>query len=230
MTSILFVEDDDLIRENVTELLRGEGFAVDAHADSTAVISELDGSMPDMAILDITLGDETEAGFQLCAELRKHSQVLPIIFFTSHDSDFDRISGMRLGVDDYLTKDISLEYLVVRIRALLRRVAVLSGAETRNAKDITCSDLVVNLDTLTARWKGEKINLSLTQLWMLYALINHPGQVKSHDQLMQAANIVVEPNTIAAHIKNIREKFQAIDPEFSAIKSERGFGYRWVIE
>jgi two-component system OmpR family response regulator len=230
MASIMLVEDDDLLRENFAELLRDEGFDVEAFADRPAALRRFEQPLPDLVILDITLGKETEAGFQLCSELRKRSETIPVIFFTSHDSDFDKISGMRFGVDDYLTKDVSMDYLVVRIKALLRRIETLSGVRAESGNELRRGDLALNMDTLTAQWKGETLNLSLTQLWILHALASHTGHVKSYEQLMCAAKVTVEPNTIAAHIKNIRKLFQAVDPAFSAIKTERSMGYRWVAD
>lgn len=228
MTRILMVEDDEIIRESFAELLEDEGFTVETCSDRGCAMRRLGEPLPDLAIFDITLGKDSEAGFDICAEYRKRSKTLPIIIFTSHGSDFDRISGMRLGVDDYIVKDVSLQYLVVRIKALLRRVEVLTSGEDSSEKKLVRGDLVVDMETLTAYWKGEKLDISLTQLWILNSIAGHPGQVRSPDQLMHAANIVVEPNTIAAHIKTIRQSFHAIDPDFSAIKTERGLGYRWL--
>ncbi|HRP95696.1 MAG TPA: response regulator [Rhodocyclaceae bacterium] len=228
MTRILLVEDDELLRENFSELLRDEGFEVEACADSATTLKRFDQPLPDLVILDITLGKETDAGFRLCSELRKRSETIPIIFFTSHSSDFDKISGMRFGVDDYLTKDVSLDYLVVRIKTLLRRIETLSGAKAEPENELRRGDLTINMHSLTARWKGTPLKLSLTQLWMLHALASHPGHVKSYEQLMNAAKITVEPNTIAAHIKNIRKIFQDVDSGFSAIRTERNMGYRWL--
>ena len=227
MTRILLVEDDNLLRENFAELLRDEGFEIETAADSAQALRAFDRPLPDLAILDITLGKETEAGFRLCSELRKRSETIPIIFFTSHDSDFDKISGMRFGVDDYLTKDVSMDYLVVRIKTLLRRVQTLSGTKPESDNALRRGDLLLDMNTLSARWKDQRLNLSLTQLWMLHALASHPGHVKNYDQLMRAGNVTVEPNTIAAHIKNIRKAFQTVDPDFSAIRTERNMGYRW---
>ena len=230
MSRIMPVEDDEILRENFTELLRDEGFDVEAFADSEGALAAFDQPLPELAIFDITLGTETDAGFRLCGELRKRSETIPIIFFTSHSSDFDKISGMRLGVDDYLTKDISMDYLVVRIKALLRRFATLSSNKEEPSNEVRRGDLTLNMNTFTARWKGERLNLSLTQLWMLHALASHPGHVKSYEQLMSAGKVTVEPNTISAHIKNIRKVFHAVDPEFAAIKTERNMGYRWFAD
>jgi len=228
MARILFVEDNDTLRDNFTRLLQREGFEVDSVSNKASALEHFDMSVPDLAILDITLGNETEAGFHLCTELRNKSQTTPIIFFTLHDSDFDKISGMRLGADDYITKDVNLDYLIVRIKALLHRVEVLTNGVTEDSNELKRGNLYINMDTLFAKWKDSPINLSLTQLWMLHALANQPGHVRSLQQLMDASNITTQPNTVAVHIKNIRLQFQKIDPEFSAIKTERGIGYRWI--
>jgi two-component system OmpR family response regulator len=135
---------------------------------------------------------------------------------------------MRLGADDYLTKDTSMEFLVIRIQALLKRFQALSASNEAERDRIECGDLVLDMDQLTAWWKGAALELSLTQFWMVHQLARQPGQVSSHADLMRAASIVVEPNTIAAHIKHIREQFKNIDPGFACIKTERGIGYRWL--
>lgn len=228
MANILYVEDNDTIRQNFSKMMEKEGFEVTAFADSHSALQQFEVDRFDLAVLDITLGNETEGGFELCMELRKRSQSLPIIFFTSHDSDFDKISGMRLGADDYLTRDININYLLVRIKALLRRVKVLSGSDTQTPEVLKQGDLMLNMGSLYAEWKNQPIHLSLTQLWLVYAMANQPGHARSLRQLMEAANLTIQPNTVAAHIKTIRDLFLKIDPDFNSIKTERGIGYRWV--
>jgi two-component system OmpR family response regulator len=228
MKTIAFVEDDEILRENFAELLRTDGFSVVTFGTADEALRGMGASMPDLALLDVGLGQDADAGFALCLELRKLSQVLPIVFFTSHDSDFDKISGLRLGADDYITKDASLEYLSVRIKALLRRIEILSAGPSRPRNTMATGDLSLDLDALHASWKGASLALTLTQFWMLHTLAEHPGHVKTHDQLMRAAHIRVEPNTVAAHVKSIRRLFLQIDPGFACIHTERGIGYRWV--
>jgi two-component system, OmpR family, response regulator len=238
MGGILFVEDDPLIRENLSELLRDEGFRVDAFADTAAALAHCDAApLPEAALLDITLGAEREGGFELCQALRRRSALLPIVFLTSHDRDLERISGLRLGADDYLTKDESLDFIVARLHALLARHRALmraasdanGGAPNRGpAGRLQRGDLEIDLETHTATWRGERLRLTLTQAWMLRALAEHAGQAQTPAALMRAARITVESNTIAAHIKHIRDAFRAIDPGFDAIRTERGAGYRWV--
>lgn len=228
---ILFVEDDAVIRENYSELLGDEGFEVAGFNNRHQALEFVQTQPPDLALLDISLGDERDAGFQLCADLRQRWPQLPIIFLTSHDSDIDKISGFRLGADDYLTKDVSVNYLVVRMEALLRRIQALT-AETKPGpkppKQGPSHLLQMDHERLAAYWREHKLELNLTQYWLLTALVNDPGQVKSYDQLMRAANLQVEPNTITAHIKTIRDRFKIIDPAFNYIQTERGRGYRWV--
>jgi two-component system OmpR family response regulator len=229
MRRILFVEDNETVRKSYTGLLTQAGFEVTAAADSATALKHFELSPFDLAVIDIALGNDREAGFHLCTEIRKRSETLPIVFLTALDSDVDKISGMRLGADDYITKDVNADYLIVRIKALLRRMAVLSKQITESAEPLERGDLSLNMDTLTASWKNKLVGLSLTQLWMVYALARHIGHVRTPEQLMEAAKINVQPNTLTTHIANIRKKFQVVDPEFSAIKSERGAGYRWFV-
>ena len=230
MSTITLVEDDEILRENFSDLLKSEGFTVQSFADYSTAYKGFQDGLPDLALLDISLGNDTEAGFGLCRELRKLSETLPIIFFTSHASDMDKISGMRLGADDYLTKDISFEYLIVRIKALLRRIEIFAAsgvaASTNRSK---LGKLEIDMDSMSINWDGKRIPLSLTQVYIVADMANNPGKVRSPAQLMNAAGIVVEPNTIAAHIKNIRNTIRETDPEFNAIMTERAAGYRWGV-
>lgn len=228
---MLFVEDDAVIRDNYTELLSDEGFKVAAFADRHSAMQYAEESLPDLALLDISLHGERDAGYQMCSDLRRLSPRLPIIFLSSHDSELDKISGIRLGADDYLTKDISVDYLVIRIEALLRRFEALTANDPQH--DAIDSQqkrgcLLIDEAAQAIFWQQEKVELTLTQFWIAKTLAANPGQVRSTSQLMRAASIVVEPNTISAHIKTIRERFRTIDPDFNGIKTERGCGYRWV--
>lgn len=227
MDTIYLVEDDEILRENFTDLISAEGYNVKGFENYTSALLGFRQELPALALLDISLENDTEAGFSLCQELRKMSDILPIIFFTSHASDIDKISGMRLGADDYLTKDISFEYLVVRIKALLRRVDAFSGKNRKPSDCINMDRLSIDLTTMSVRWDGRKVPLSLTQIYMLIDLTRNPGKIRTHQQLMNAAGIVVEPNTIAAHIKNIRGTIRELDPNFRSIITQRSAGYRW---
>src|SRR5262245_31381296 len=126
---IAIVEDDPVIRANYADALRKHGYEVAAYGDRGEALSALRSRLPDLVLLDIGLGDEVDGGFTLCRELRTLSGALPIIFLTARDSDFDTVSGSRMGADDYVTKNVSLPHLLARVSALFRRVeAGRSGA------------------------------------------------------------------------------------------------------
>ena len=119
---IAIIEDEAAIRENYSAAFRREGYAVDAFDAREPALRAFDNCLPDLILIDVNLKDDIEGGFELCRELRARSSDLPIIFLTARDSEFDAVSGLRLGADDYLTKDISLPHLMARIAALFRRL------------------------------------------------------------------------------------------------------------
>lgn len=231
---VMFVEDDAVVRENYTELLSDEGFTVSSYADQSSALSSATSALPDLVLLDISLNDERDAGFHLCSELRRLSRKLPIVFFTSHDNESDKISGIRLGADDYLTKDVSIDFLVIRIEALMRRCAELAypelSVDSESAGKRIAGPLTIDMDKLSVYWHNTKIELSLSQIRMTEALIEREGQVNSFSRLMAAANICVEPNTVTAHIRAIRNAFNVVDQDFDRIESVRGVGYRWLAD
>ena len=226
---ILLVEDEQNIRENYTEALRNVGYEVQAYADRLSAEKMLVGRLPDLAVLDVCLGDDPEGGFELCRSLRQRSKTLPIIFLTALDSELDKISGIRLDADDYLTKDVSLQYLLARIAALFRRTDALS-TPTDPDKIIEHGQLKLDLQRLDCFWHDTKVSLTLTEFWIVHALAARPGHVKDRDQLMQDAKAVVDDATVTSHIKRIRKKFQHLDGSFDNIETVYGAGYRWLVD
>jgi two-component system, OmpR family, response regulator len=223
---IAIVEDDAAIRENYADVLRRQGYEVAAFQDRPTALQALRSRLPELAVVDIGLGDEIDGGFTLCRELRALSATLPIIFLTARDSEFDTVAGLRLGADDYLTKDVSLPHLLARIAALFRRVDAL-GQETTAEDVIERGKLRIDMKRVAASWDGRPVELTLTELWIVHALARHPGHVKSREQLMGEARMVVDDSTVTSHVKRIRKKFLALDPGFDAIESVYGMGYRW---
>ncbi|MEO0578725.1 MAG: response regulator, partial [Pseudomonadota bacterium] len=123
--TIALVEDDIALRANYQAALEREGYQVAGYGDRASALEACHATLPDLAIIDVNLADDIEGGFELCRQLRAMSAELPIIFLTARDSEFDAISGLRLGADDYLTKDISIPHLLARLAALFRRTEVL---------------------------------------------------------------------------------------------------------
>ncbi len=223
---IAIVEDDPSIRANYADVLKRHGYEVAAFANRREAMAALATRLPDLAILDIGLADEPDGGFALCRDLRAMSATLPIIFLTARDSDFDTVSGLRLGADDYLTKDVSLPHLLARISALFRRADL--ARETPQTEDILeRGRLALDMKRFVVTWNGKPVDLTLTEFWIVHSLARHPGHVKNRDQLMADANIVVDDSTITSHVKRIRRKFAAVDPGFDAIDTLYGMGYRW---
>ena len=226
---IAIVEDEPAIRENYADVLRKQGYEVVAFAKRADALAAFGTRLPDLALIDIGLADDIDGGFALCRELRALSATVPIIFLSARDSDFDIVSGLRLGADDYLTKDISLPHLVARIAALFRRSDLLAVPQA--SEDILeRGQLILDLKRLAARWGGRRVELTLTEFWMVHALAKFPGHVKDRDALMRDARIVVDDSTITSHIKRIRKKFVALDPAFNCITTGYGMGYRWNAE
>jgi two-component system OmpR family response regulator len=223
---IAIVEDDPAIRENYADVLRRQGYEVAAFADRTEALKAIRTRLPDLALIDIGLAGEVEGGFALCRELRALSSTLPIIFLTARDGDLDTVSGLRMGADDYLTKDISFPHLLARIAALFRRIEVM-GAPPAAEDVLERGQLSLNLKRMEAQWSGQRVELTLTEFWIVHALAKFPGHVKDRDALMRDASITVDDSTITSHVKRIRRKFAALDPQFDSIQSVYGLGYRW---
>ncbi len=219
---IAIVEDEKAIAENYRDAFVRHGYSVDVFADRSSALNAFKKKLPDLAIIDIGLGDECEGGFDLCRELRSLAPGLPIVFLTARDSELDVISGLRLGADDYLTKDISQAHMLARIVALFRRMDALT--QPTQAEDvIRRGALSIDQERMTVHWHDQSLSLTVTEFWIVHALSAHPGHVKNRQQLMDA-------NTITSHIKRIRKKFSAVDTDFKGIETAYGLGYRWSAE
>jgi len=224
---IAIVEDEPVIRENYADALRRQGYKVVLYSTRDEALQAFTSRLPDLALLDIGLEDDAEGGFEICRVLRAKSDTVPIIFLTAHDSDLDIISGLRLGADDYLTKDISLPNLCARIAAFFRRLDALT-ASPKQEEIVERGPLRLDMNRFRVTWKEQLVDLTLTEFWVVHALARHPGHVKNREQLMEDARIVVDDATITSHIKRIRNKFLKHDAGFNCIETVYGMGYRWL--
>ncbi|KUJ85068.1 two-component system response regulator [Ruegeria marisrubri] len=231
MSKIALVDDDRNILTSVSMTLEAEGFEVETYNDGQAALDAFNKKLPDMAVLDIKM--PRMDGMDLLQRLRQKSQ-MPVIFLTSKDDEIDEVLGLRMGADDYVKKPFSQRLLVERIRALLRR-------QEANATDTGSSGVGeakvmerghLRMDPLrhAVSWKGIDVSLTVTEFLLLQALAQRPGFVKSRDQLMDVAyddQVYVDDRTIDSHIKRLRKKMRTADPEFSAIETLYGIGYRY---
>ncbi|MBU2970041.1 proteobacterial dedicated sortase system response regulator [Pseudoalteromonas sp. C2R02] len=226
MKKIAIIEDEKAIRENYTEMLTKQGYQVSGYASRPEAEIAFNDTLPDLAIIDIGLGDEIDGGFALCQTLRSLSKTLPIIFLTARDSEIDTVCGLRMGADDYLTKDISLPHLAARIAALFRRMEALE-APILEENIITRGKLKIDNKRMQVFWLNTLLDLTVTEFWMVHSLTQRLGHVKSRNELMNDAKIYVDDSTITSHVKRIRKKFIKLDPEFDCIDTVYGMGYRW---
>jgi len=222
---VAIVEDEAAIRDNYAAALARNGYRVSGFSGRAEALQAFAARLPDLVIIDINLGNEAEGGYELCRELRARSAELPIIFLTARDSEIDVVSGLRLGADDYLTKRVSIDQLLARVAALFRRLEAVRRAEP--AEVLVRGELRLDADRMEARWRGRAVGLTVTEFWIVFALARHPGHVRTREQLMAAANTVLDDATVTSQIKRIRAKFAAADPQFAAIGTVYGMGYRW---
>ena len=227
LARLLLVEDDPGLRDNYALAFERAGLEVRTAADVAAALALVDEALPDVAVIDIGLGRDPDAGFTLCRELRARFERLPILFLTAREDELDVISGLRLGADDYLGKTVSLAQLVARVRTLLRRVEAF-GRPAPEDELRRVGELLLDVERLEASWRGAPVALTVTEFRLVACLAERPGQVRSRAQLMAAADLVLDDRTVTAHVKRIRRKFEALDPRFAALGTVYGLGYRWV--
>jgi two-component system OmpR family response regulator len=223
---VAVVEDEAAIRDNYLAGLRRHGYRVVGYGSRKEALAGFANRFPDLVIIDVSLGAEVEGGFDLCRELRAQSAQLPIIFLTARESELDAVSGLRLGADDYLTKRTSIEHILARVAALFRRVEALRGGDAAGER-LEQGSLTLDRDRMSVQWKGIAVPLTVTEFWVVHSLAQHPGHVRSRDQLMAAASVVLDDGTVTSQIKRIRAKFAAVDAKFDAIQTVYGMGYRW---
>ncbi|HEY1605942.1 MAG TPA: response regulator transcription factor [Allosphingosinicella sp.] len=230
-TCIALVDDDRNILTSVSIALQAEGFATRVYSDGETALKALVDNPPDLAVLDVKM--PRMDGMELLRRLREKGD-LPIIFLTSRDEELDEALGLAMGADDYISKPFSQRLLIARIRAILRR-SELRGASAEEAEapesvSLVRGRLVMDPARHRVRWDGKEVTLTVTEFMILEALAQRPGVVKSRNQLMDVAyqdDIYVDDRTIDSHIKRLRRKFRAIDPEFKAIETLYGVGYRF---
>jgi two-component system response regulator ChvI len=225
---VALVDDDRNILTSVAMALEAEGFTVDSYSDGEQALRGIGQTPVDLAVLDIKM--PRMDGMELLQKLRTRATSLPIIFLTSKDDEVDEVLGLRLGADDYIRKPFSQRLLVERIRTLLRRVELEDETTQLGTEQFTRGDLVMDGARHLSTWKGEHVNLTVTEFLLLKALAVRPGFVKTRDQLMDAAygdSIYVDDRTIDSHIKRLRKKLRQSDPEFGQIETLYGVGYRY---
>jgi two-component system response regulator ChvI len=232
MAKITLIDDDENIVVSVSLALESHGHQVKACYDGASALASLESDPPDLAILDVKM--PRMDGMEVLRRLRQTSNV-PVIILTSKDEEIDEILGFNLGADDYIHKPFSQRLLIERVRAVLRRANADDEPEAGAAADpaaraIKRGRLTLDPARHDCLWTGEPVRLTVTEFLLLQSLAQRPGFVKSRDNLMDAAyedQVYVDDRTIDSHIKRMRKKFREVDPEFDAIETLYGVGYRY---
>jgi two-component system, OmpR family, response regulator ChvI len=234
MAKITLVDDDENIVTSVSLALESHGHTVKAYYDGASGLAALENEPPDLAILDVKM--PRMDGMEVLRRLRRTSD-MPVIILTSKDEEIDEILGFNLGADDYMHKPFSQRLLIERVRAVLRRAGV-EGEEApapaaggpEGGRAIKRGKLTLDPARHDCLWEGKPVKLTVTEFLLLQSLAQRPGFVKSRDNLMDAAyddQVYVDDRTIDSHIKRMRKKFRDVDPEFDAIETLYGVGYRY---
>ncbi|CAN5174652.1 response regulator transcription factor [soil metagenome] len=231
--TIALVDDDRNILTSLSIALQAEGFATRLYSDGQSALKALLENPPDLAICDIKM--PRMDGIELLTKLRK-SSALPVILLTSKTDEPDEALGLTLGADDYIAKPFSQRLLIARIKAILRRAEMArKDAEPTSEEPEPLMRGALAMDTARHKvlWKDVPVTLTVTEFLILEALAQRPGVVKNRNQLMDAAyhdDIYVDDRTIDSHIKRLRRKFREADPDFNAIDTLYGAGYRFSEE
>lgn len=228
---IALVDDDRNILTSVSIALQAEGFRTRVYTDGEAALRALQATPADLGVFDVKM--PRMDGHELLRRLREKS-AMPVIFLTSKSDEADEEMGLSLGADDYIAKPFSQRLLVARIRALLRRTDNRAALDDDNSGEpaaiLARGRLEMDPARHRVRWDGKDIALTVTEFMILEALAQRPDLVKSRNQLMDAAysdDVYVDDRTIDSHIKRLRRKFRQVDPDFDAIDTLYGAGYRY---
>ena len=230
MFRIALVDNDCNLLTSLSVMFESEGFAVTIYQDGQLALSAFTNHMPDIAILDVTLPGLN--GLDLLQKIR-YKSAIPVIFLTAKNDEIDEVLGLRMGADDYVKKPCSQRVLLERVHNLLRRPTkkptdpiVGSGGNTI----IERGPLIMDPLCHAVKWNGADVSLTVTEFLLLQNLAQRPGYVKSRDQLMDVAydeQVYVDDRTIDSHIKRLRKKIRFTDPNFKAIETIYGIGYRF---
>jgi two-component system response regulator ChvI len=232
---IALVDDDRNILTSVSIALQAEGFVTRVYTDSTAALKAFMEKQPDLGVFDIKMPHMD--GIELLRRVREFSAI-PVIFLTSKDDELDEALGLAMGADDYISKPFSQRLLIARIRALLRRQELARGAATASEDEpepvlLERGRLVMDPARHQVLWDGKDVTLTVTEFLILETLAQRPGVVKTRNQLLDVAyqdDVYVDDRTIDSHIKRMRRKFRASDPDFDAIETLYGVGYKFQDE
>ena len=223
MPTVLVVDDEPIVREVVCSYLQREGYRTLEAADGDRARELVESSSPALVVLDLMLPGTD--GLELCRWIRRHSE-LPVIMLTARGEEADRIVGLELGADDYVTKPFSPRELVARVRTLLRR----AGPQAARSEQLAVDDLIIDQRTREVSKGGRELKLTAKEFDLLWFLASHPRQVFSRDQLMDRVwgyTSALDTGTVTVHVRRLREKIEDDDAHPRYLQTVWGVGYRF---
>jgi len=224
---VLLAEDDEAIRQGLTEVLESEGYQVIAAPDGEAALERFRAEDPEVALLDVMMPKKN--GYDVCKELLKARPSLPVIFISAKSEEIDRVLGLELGADDFISKPFGVREVIARLRAVTRRAFRARAPERREPETVRVAHLEIHPQELRARRGDETIELSLRDVRILLLLWKERGRVVTREMLFnQCWDMSYLPNsrTIDQHISKLRKKVE-LDPENpTLIRTVHGVGYR----
>ena len=230
--NIALVDDDRNILTSVSIAMQAEGFVTRVYSDSEAALQAILDNPSDLGIFDIKMPKMD--GLELLRRVREKSNV-PVIFLTSKDEELDEALGLAMGADDYIKKPFSQRLLIARVKSILRRAELMKSSDNGDMEEISepliRGKLEMDPPRHLVKWDGQNVTLTVTEFMILETLATRPGVVKSRNLLMDAGyqdDVYVDDRTIDSHIKHLRRKFREVDPEFDAIDTLYGAGYRYT--
>lgn len=228
---ILVAEDDAHLRQGLIDLLQAEGYQVLAAADGAAALRIFASNRPDLVLLDVMMPEKS--GYDVCREIRKEDARLPIIMLTAKGEEIDKVVGLELGADDYVTKPFGLHELRARIAAVLRRAAPAAPNDSESPSVFRVGPAEVDRKSYQLRQGGRSFPLTAKEMKLLEVFSRHPGQVLSRDELLNLAwgtGYFGTTRTLDQHIAQLRKKIE-IDPATPrVITTLHGIGYRYERE
>lgn len=225
---VLVADDEREIRELLTAYLRREMYSVDEAADGEEAVRLFERNRYHMVILDLMM--PRMDGMEVCRRIRSMSNV-PILMLTAKDQELEKIVGLNMGADDYITKPFSIHEVVARVKALMRRFLVLGSEESRQGESrMDYKGLSIDLKSYTVQARGEDVALTAKEFELLKFLASHPGQVFTKTQLFRNVwndSFIEDDNTVMVHIRKLRKKIEADPSNPAFIQTVWGIGYKF---
>ena len=224
MPKVMVVDDEESLLEAIRYALSREGIEVVTASDGGEAMRDFEAERPDLVVLDLML--PTLNGWDVCRRIRATSQV-PILMLTARDAEVDRVVGLEMGADDYVTKPFSPRELVARVRAVSRRGR---AGDDAAGQPVRAGDLEIDRQRFEVKMKGRLVELTRKEFDLLSALVRTPGRVFGREELLDLVwgqDGFVEPRTVDVHVARLRAKFTAARTPMPAIETVRGVGYRF---